>query len=130
MEKTKNICEGHAKILVCTTKRLNILKFYRKHSKLKIHLTSSILEKPRHITFFKILRLNFPNHHFARKAAFLCPSARKILSNPRPNNVQPENLEDPNKNFLFWLRVWLFGGLAKTSLNKFEQKPAETLQGN
>ena len=37
-------------------------------------------------------------------------------------NFQPVNIENCNNNFLFWLRVWLSGGLAETSLNQLEQK--------
>ena len=35
----------------------------------------------------------------------------------------PRNLDNGTNNFFFWLKVCLFGGLAKTSLNQFEQKP-------
>ena len=34
----------------------------------------------------------------------------------------PNNLEECNKNFLFLLGICLFGGLAETSSNHFEQK--------
>ena len=44
----------------------------------------------------------------------------------RINKYSIQKLEIGNNNFLFWLRVWLFGRQAKTSLNQFESK----LQGN
>ena len=87
-----------------------------------------MVKKPRHVTVFKILKSNLCNHHFTYIAASVCPSARQTLSNQRPKKFSTKNLEDFNNNFLFWMSVWLFGELAETNLNQFEQKI--TLHGN
>ena len=45
-------------------------------------------------------------------------------------NISSTSLDDWNNNFFFWLKVWLFGGWAKTSFNQFDQKPSKnTLHG-
>ena len=57
----------------------------------------------------------------------VCPSQGGRHSHTKgQRHIQTKNLDDCRKNFLFCLKVWLFGGLAETSLNKFEQKPSKT----
>ena len=73
----------------------------------------------------------FCNHHFTHIASSVCPSARQPLSNPRPNKFSIHQSLKVWQQLFFWLRVWLFGGLAETNFNQFEQKsPKITLHRN
>ena len=60
--------------------------------------------------------------HDAEKLRRKAKTFVKVKSNPRPNKCSTHQSWKRDNIFLLRLRVWLFGGLAETSLNQFEQK--------
>ena len=96
-------------------------KFHQKHPKFQPWWNSSVLKKPMHVTFFKILRSIFATttlkhsclHVSFSKAAIIKSKAKNFFNSPILNSVTIT---------FFCLRVWLFEGLAETSFNHFEQK--------
>ena len=93
-----------------------------------------ILQCWKNLAMLLFSRLTVCNHHFTHIAASvqLCvlqQGSHYQIQGQR--NGQPKNLENRNNSLLCWLRVWLFGGLAETSLNQFVQKlPKITLHAN
>ena len=97
-EKTKNICEGHTKILVCATCKLNILKNPPEAAKVatSVKVFNVGKKKRKHVSLVKILRYNFfqlcRHHHIKGR-----------------RNIQSKNLDDGNNNIFFLsegLAVW------------------------
>ena len=116
-EKTKNICEGHTNIFIWRQCIVNIKQIPPEAFKVSTLIKLFDVEKSLACYVFKIWRSNCCNHNFTYIAASVCPQQGSQYQIQGQSNFQPFNLENRYENFLFWLRVWLSGGLAETSLN-------------
>ena len=111
------------------------------NQKLKTYTALFVLCRPSHLSWFQELKymppsvwLQVTNHDMKSKNFkkwFQILQQGNLYEIHGQTSFQPNNLENSNNNFIFWLRIWLFGGLAVTSLNQFEKKSLKiTLHGN
>ena len=101
-EKTLNICEGHTKILVCTTSGLNVLKNPPEAAKVATLVKFFNVKKPRHVSLIKILRYNFFQMCLTHMSTAKCVLQRVRYHHIKGRrNIWYKNIDNENNNIFF-----------------------------
>ena len=86
----------------------------------------NIEKKLSHVSLINILRYNFFTSVYQLCLPLCVLKRGRHYHIKGKRNVWSKNFGDRNTNYVFWLKVCLFRGCIKTSLNQYEQKSLNT----